>query len=399
MPPATVGDVPGPTVGDVSAATVADVLAVLDARYPPGTAEDWDAVGLVCGSPGDPVRSVRFAVDPVLSVVEQAVADGVDLLVTHHPLLLRGVTGVPTTDPRGLVVTRLLQAGTALVVAHTNADVARPGVSDALAAAVGLTGHLDPLQPRPAPARDVLAVYVPVAEAERLRAVLAAAGAGAVGAYTEASFSAAGTGRFRPGPGARPALGSVGALAEVAETRVEVVLDRTARAGVLAAMRAGHPYEEVAYDLHELAELPGDTGPGRVGELPGVHSLAQFADAVAAGLPANPAGIRVAGDPDRPVRRVAVSGGSGDFLLAAAAVAGADVFLTADLRHHPASGALQPTSPARVRPALIDATHWATEWPWLTAAADLLRADLLHAAVRVDVSAAVTDSWGWTRGR
>ena len=380
--------------------TVADVLAALDVRYPPDTAEDWDAVGLVCGDPGAPVRRIRFAVDPVLAVVDSALADGVDLLVTHHPLLLRGVDSVPTTDPRGLVLTRLLAAGAALVVAHTNADIARPGVSDALAGAVGLVGELAPLVPRPTPAPDVLVVHVPRDAAGRLRAALAAAGAGATGDYTQASASSEGTGRFRPGPGAHPAIGVVGQLAEVAETRVEVVVPPGRRAAVLAAMRAAHPYEEVAYDLHATlaapdAAGPGGTGLGRIGELPAAVPLREFANRVAAGLPDTAAGIRFAGEPDRPVRRVAVSGGAGDGVLDAAVSAGVDALVTADLRHHPASGFLQPTSPPRPLPALVEATHWASEWPWLTAAADLLRADLAAAghAVPVEVCPLVTDVW------
>ncbi len=392
--------------------TVADVVAALDARYPPATAQEWDAVGLVCGDPGAAVTHVRFAVDPVLAVVAEAIADGVDLLVTHHPLLLRGVTAVATTDPRGLVVTRLVRAGVALVVAHTNADVARPGVSDALADALGLVGAggeddaLVPLAAGPRAPLDALAVFVPVDHAAGLRTALALAGAGELGDYTEASFSSEGTGRFRPGPGARPAVGSVGRLEEVAETRVEVVFPRSRRAAVLAAMRAAHPYEEVAFDLHEVVASPGPTGLGRVGELPVPELLATFAERVAAALPRTRAGVRVAGDPERVVRRVAVSGGSGDSLLDAAADAGADVFVTADLRHHPVSGFLQPTSPSRVRPALVEVTHWASEWPWLPVAARQLAADLVAdvdpapaAALRVDVSALVTDPWTMTTGR
>lgn len=395
--------------------TVADVVAALDARYPPSTAQDWDAVGLVCGDPGSAVTHVRFAVDPVLAVVAEAVADGVDLLVTHHPLLLRGVTAVPTTDPRGLVVTRLLRAGIALVVAHTNADVARPGVSDALADVLGVSPDgLLPLVPRPAAALDALAVYVPVGSAAVVRTALAGAGAGGLGDYTEASFSSEGTGTFRPGPAAHPAVGSIGRLAEVAETRVEVVLPRSRRAAVLAAMRAAHPYEEVAYDLHEMVASPGPTGLGRVGELPVPVPLAVFAERVAAALPATTTGVRVASgggaDGKRLVRRVAVSGGSGDSVLEAAADAGADVFVTADLRHHPVSAFLAPTSPPTRRPSLVEVTHWASEWPWLPAAARLLTADLAAGSCdgsradtdrppRIDVSALVTDPWTMTAGR
>jgi len=386
----------------VAELTVADVLAALDTRYPPASAADWDAVGLVCGDPGDRVTAVRFAVDPVVAVADEAIADGVDLLVTHHPLFLRPVNGVPTTDPRGLVAHRLLRAGVGLVVAHTNADMARPGVSDALAAAVGLAGEATPLEPLPGPALDVLAVYVPRTAADGLRAALGAAGAGELGDYSDASFSVDGTGRFRPGPGAHAAAGEVGTLAAEDETRVEVVLPPTRRAGVLAAMRAAHPYEEVAFNLLEMVRSPGSTGIGRVGQLPTALPLHAFADRVAAALPSTPAGIRYAGDPDRPIRRVAVSGGSGDSLLAAAAAAGADVFVTADLRHHPASGFVQPTSPSRDRPALVEATHWASEWPWLPVAARLLADDLRAAGrpvPRIDVCALVTDPWTGTAGR
>lgn len=290
---------------------------------------------------------------------------------------------------------------------HTNADVARPGVSDALADALGLSlPDLMPLRPLPGPPLDALAVYVPVGSAAVVRAALARAGAGELGDYTEASFSSDGTGRFRPGPGAHPAVGSVGRLAEVAETRLEVVLPRARRVAVLAAMRAAHPYEEVAFDLHEVAASPGHTGLGRVGELPEPVTLAAFADRVAAALPSTAAGVRVAAGPGadgrREVRRVAVSGGSGDGLLEAAAAAGADVFVTADLRHHPVSGFLAPTSPPTTRPALVEVTHWASEWPWLPAAARLLRADLsavLGTAPPVDVSPLVTDPWTMTAGR
>jgi len=388
--------------------TLADVQAVLDARYPPGTAANWDAVGLVTGDPGQPVRHIRFAVDPVLRVAERAIADGVDLLVTHHPLLLRPVNAVPTSDPRGRVLHRLLRAGVGLLVAHTNADVARPGVSDALAAAIGLpTGPgLAALDPLSAPELDVLAVTVPVEHAPALREALAAAGAGAVGAYTRASFSASGTGRFQPGSSANPVIGSRGQLAEVAEERIEVVIGPGRRAGVLAAMHAAHPYEQIAFDVHRTLGPADGTGLGRIGELPAALPLSMLVETVVAGLPATAAGLRIAGDPDRLVRRVAVSGGAGDSLLSATAAAGADVFLTADLRHHPASGFRQPTSPPRQRPALIEATHWASEWPWLPAAARLLRADLgaLPGPVAaglpvIDVCDLVTDAWTATAGR
>lgn len=380
--------------------SLADVVDGLDRLYDPALAEQWDAVGLVCGDPAAPVRRVLFAVDPVLEVVDEAVARGVDLLVTHHPLLLHPVHGIPTTDPRGLVLDRLVRARVGLVVAHTNADRAAPGVSDALAGVVGLT-RTRPLEALPAPALDALTVFVPVADAPALRAALAAAGAGRLGDYTEASWESPGTGRFRPGAGAHPAIGRAGVLESVAELRVDVLVPRAARAAVLAAVRAAHPYEEPAYDLHALAPEPGPTGLGRIGSLPGPTLFGELVRRLTAALPATAAGVRAAGDPAATVRTVAVCGGAGDSLLDTAAAAGADAYVTADLRHHRASTARQPRTDRRgnddPQPLLVDLTHWASEWPWLPDAATRLRGILTDDGwarpPETAVSTTCTDPW------
>ena len=123
----------------MSGPTLADVIAVLESAYPPALAESWDSVGLVCGDPADAVTRVVFAVDPTEAVVDDAIASGTDLLVVHHPLLLRGVDTVGAHTPKGALVHKLIKAGCALFSAHTNADSADPGVSDALAQALGLT--------------------------------------------------------------------------------------------------------------------------------------------------------------------------------------------------------------------------------------------------------------------
>ncbi|WP_090929247.1 Nif3-like dinuclear metal center hexameric protein [Nonomuraea jiangxiensis] len=260
------------------------MIEVLEAAYPPARAESWDAVGLVSGDPGQGVRRVLFAVDPVAAVAAEALEWEADLIVTHHPLYLRGTTSVAATTPKGRLIRTLIKNDIALYTAHTNADVANPGVSDALARAVGLVGDLVPLQSFP-----------------------------------------------------------------------------------------DDPWR----------------GLGRIGELPGEVTLGEFAAQAAEGLPRTSAGVRVAGDLSRPVRRVAVSGGAGDSLLETAKAAGVDVFLTADLRHHPASEFVESGGPA-----LVDAAHWATEWPWLDSAASILRASGVNVETRV--SATVTDAW--TRG-
>jgi dinuclear metal center YbgI/SA1388 family protein len=271
---------PQAPVGALPGASLAEVIAALEARYDPALAEDWDAVGLVCGDPEETVRSVLFAVDPTSAVVDEAIATGVDLVVTHHPLLLTPVHGVPASDPKGRLVHRLVRARIALFTAHTNADRAACGVNDALAAVLGLVDPT-PLEARPTPG----------------------------------------------------------------------------------------------------------TGLGRVGRLTTPVTLRQFADRVAAVLPETVGGVRVTGDPERLVRTVAVCGGSGGSLLGAATAAGADVLLTSDLKHHPASDAGESDGPA-----LCDVAHYASEWPWLPVAADLLHRDL-GGRVQVAVSACRTDPW------
>lgn len=266
------------------APSVAAVVAHLDRRYPPAWAEQWDRVGLVLGEPDAPVRRVLCVVDCVPETAAEALAVRADLIVAHHPLLLRGVSSVAPTTYKGRIVHDLIRAGVALYTAHTNADVANPGVSDALAARLGL---------------------------RELRALRPAA----------PDSPAAGQGR----------------------------------------------------------------GIGRIGRLPAAMTLAELAAYAGKSLPPTAWGVRAAGDPARRVETVAVSGGSGDGFLADAAAAGVDAYLTADLRHHPASEHL-----AAGGPALLDAAHWATERPWLDDVAGHLRE---HFPVETIVSDLDTDPW------
>lgn len=265
--------------------SLAQVVAVVHDRYDPATAEDWDAVGLVCGDPGSPVRRILVAVDPVAATVDEALGLGADLLLTHHPLLLRPVTSVAATTPAGWLVHRLVAGGCALLAAHTNADVAREGVSDALAAALGL------------------------------------------------------------------------------EATVPVV-----------------------------AGPEPSTGLGRIGDLPEATTLGDLAGRVAEALPSTAHGVRVQGAAARSVQRIAVVGGSGGDALGAAALAGADVVVTSDLKHHVALDHREGGGPA-----LIDVAHFASEWPWVPAYASVLHRDLVAAGYDVDVqySSIVTDPWTW----
>ncbi len=378
-----------------------EIQAHLDRCYDPRWAEGWDRVGLVCGDPDQDVRRALLAVDPVGTVVEEAVEYGADLLVVHHPLFLSPVSSIAATTPKGRVVHRLMRAGIALLVAHTNADVPEGGTNAALAAALGLQ-DLEVLSPTDSvdAGLDKLVTFAPTDAADGVRAALAEAGAGRIGAYDSCSFSSPGEGRFRPLDGADPTIGQVGDLEVVPEVRIEVVLARRHRAAVVEALMSAHPYEEPAYDLIELAESPtgpatGDLpvsgrGHGRVGVLERPVTLRDFAERVGQSLPRTAHGVRVAGDPDRVVHRVAVGAGSGDSLMEDAQRAGADVFVTSDLKHHRASEFLESGGLA-----LVDVAHWAAEWPWLALAEQRLHEAAAQAGDTVEtrVSTIVTDPW------
>ncbi len=367
---------------------LAAVVAALEQQYPPDAADSWDAVGLTLGDPDQSVQRVLFAVDPTAEVAAEAISSRSDLLVTHHPLFLRPVHGFAQSTAKGRLATDLVRAGVALFTAHTNADVAEHGVNDALADALGLS-DLQPLIAKPV-AQDKVVTFVPVDAVERVAAAMADVGAGTIGNYTRCSWSVVGDGSFLPGPGATPVVGEVGRVERTVEARLEILTPRSLRADVVTALVAAHPYEEVAYDVYELVGQPGSQGHGRVGQLEEPMSLASFAAHVAQSLPTTPAGVRWAGGAEQSVSRVAVIGGAGDSMFDAALTSGADVLVTADLRHHPVSELR-----GRAALAVVDPGHFASEWPWLPVAAQhLVSAMAGHGwDVEARVSTLVTDPW------
>ncbi len=370
-------------------ARLADVIEVLDAAYPPRLAQDWDSVGLVCGDPDDTVDTVTVAVDATAAVVAEVPDSG--LLLAHHPLLLRGVDTVAASTAKGALLHQMIRTGRALFTAHTNADAASPGVSDALAAALGLTVEevLAPIST--GQGLDKWVVFVPAESAEAVRQAMFAAGAGHIGDYSECSWSVSGTGQFLPQEGATPTIGSVGAVEYVPEDRVEMIAPSAQRGHVLAALRTAHPYEEPAFDIFALASVPADVGLGRIGVLSRPETLSAFVSRVHDALPGTSWGVRASGEPDARVSRVAVCGGAGDSLLDAVAVADVQAYVTADLRHHPADEHRRGSEVA-----LVDVAHWASEFPWCTQAAELLRGHFGE-SLGVRVSAIRTDPWNVER--
>ncbi len=361
-----------------------DVIATLEKAYPPALAESWDSVGLVCGDPAEQVDKVLFAVDATESVVDEALEWGAQALVVHHPLLLRGVDTVGAHTPKGALLHKLIRGGCALFSAHTNADRAKPGVNDALAEALGLT-ITGPIEPAASAPLDQWVVIVPLNAGAQVQNAMFAVGAGAIGDYRECSWRVEGVGQFRPVAGANPHIGSLGRVETVREGRVEMVAERRLRKAVLEAMKEAHPYEEPAFDIIELASVPGELGIGRIGELAAPETLETFTERVRKALPETVWGVRAAGDPKRTIKRVAVCGGAGDSFLGTVAKLDVDVYVTSDLRHHPVDEHLRTGGPA-----LVDVAHWASEFPWCAQAAGIVSTEL---DVEVRVSTARTDPW------
>lgn len=331
-----------------------EVRAALDAAYPREWAASWDAVGRVSGADDLEIETVLVAVDPTKLVIDEAVDRGARMVVVHHPPHLHAVHGL---KPGG-VLEQCAKAGIALDVVHTNGDVARPGTSDALWSAIGLDGDPDAIEPDPPDVLDLMHVYVPQADRDRLVAALAAAGAGRIGDYEECAYFTSGYGQFRPRPGSHPTVGKIGELERVSEDRVEMVASPSLRDKLTAVLRSTHPYEEPAFGFTAISQ-PHRRGFGRVGDVTEL-SFGDLVSRVSKGLKLSDRQLRHAGmlGAER-VGRVAVAAGAGDDAIEAAADRGAQVLVTSDLRHHRSRDALDRGL------ALIDVPHWSAEWPWL----------------------------------
>jgi dinuclear metal center YbgI/SA1388 family protein len=362
------------------ARAISDILAALAARAPFERAADWDPVGLVLGDPGAQVRRIAVCHEVTEAVVAALESDPVDLLVAYHPLLFEPTNRlVAGATPEGRAL-RLVRAGVALGVVHTNFDVAPGGTADALADALGLADveGFGPLYGGPA---RKLVTFVPRAAADGVLDAVAAVGAARIGNYTHCSFRADGTGTFFAGEGSEPRAGRRGELSAEAEVRLEFLVPPAREAEAIRALVAAHPYEEPAFDVYERR---GEArSAGRIGRIEGETSLSQLSERVADALQGPMP--RVAGDPGRRVRRVAVVPGSGEDFAGAARDAGADVFVSGDLRHHATRRALDSGL------ASIDAGHAATERPGVERLLALVASQGLETASLLDLDA---DPWG-----
>ncbi len=334
--------------------TVADVSAWMDRFAPQHLAESWDNVGLLWGDPVAPCQRVMTCLTVTAESAAEAVAEGADLIVSHHPILFRGTKTLRADRSETAMLWPLARGGVAVYSPHTAFDNTRGGINDGLARRVGLI-DVGPLRPTPARAVFKVAVFCPRTDREPVLAAAFAAGAGRIGAYGECSFSAPGFGTFFGDESTHPAVGERGRRETVREWRVELICPANRLATVLDAIVAAHSYEEPAIDVYAIQAGSDGPGVGRVGRLEQPVSLGQFAAQLKRTLDAP--GLQFAGDASRRIERVALACGAADDLLADAARCGADVFLTGEARFHKA---LEAHS---LGLGLILAGHYATERP------------------------------------
>lgn len=306
------------------------IIDVLEQWAPPALQEDYDNSGLQVGDPQAEVRSALICLDCTEAVVEEAVRQGCGLVIAHHPVIFRPLRSLTGSNAVERTILTAARQGVAIYAIHTNLDNVIDGVNAEIGRRLGLQG-LRVLDPKPGQLRK-LVVYVPRAQAEVVRNALFAAGAGQVGGYDECSFNVEGTGTFRAGPGTDPFVGEPGLRHAEPETRVEVICPVTVERAVVAALLEAHPYEEVAYDLVPVVNRSSGVGSGAVGELLEPLSPKEFIDRVRAAFGAPV--VRHTALGEHPVRRVALCGGSGAFLIGKALAAGADAYLTADVKYH-----------------------------------------------------------------
>ncbi|RJX27837.1 MAG: Nif3-like dinuclear metal center hexameric protein [Dethiobacter sp.] len=323
-----------------------------------------DATGLQWGDLSREVPVLLLALDFSGEVLEEALLAGAPFIFTHHPFLYRPLHRLDLNNRHEALVVRALKEGVTLFSAHTDLDVAPRGVSHALGELLGLK-NMQPLFPTGREELEKLVVFVPEGYEDKVRQAIAQAGAGWIGNYSHCTYQLLGTGTFLPREGSSPFLGTEGALEKVSEYRLETILFRRDREQVLEALFAAHPYEEVAYDLYPLSNEGQVWGLGRKGQLAEKVTLAELAGHCSKLL--QPDFIKVLGDPEMKVEKVAVLGGSGSEYVENALQSGAQVFISGDIKFHDAQKA------AYSGLALIDAGHDATERPVLPVLAGFLK--------------------------
>lgn len=347
---------------------VRDLMKIIHRVAPPDLAAEWDNSGLQIGSPLQPVSKIGLALDVTPQTLQEALRLDCDLLLAHHPLIFKPLKNIQTDREPGSLIQMALAGGLAVVAAHTNWDSARRGVAQALASWLGLKN----CRPLEATGRDFckLVVFVPLGYESRVRAALFEAGAGHIGDYDRSWFGSPGEGGYRVPKGGQPFIGEPGLETRTSESRVEVIVPRSLADQAARAVLASHPYEEPAFEFHQVKIYGRDQGLGLIGE------WNQERDWLAEMARLNPA-YKMAGPNRSLVKQVALLPGSGGSYAKLAHSQGAEAYITGDVSYHDALTA------EGLGLSLVDVGHFESEWPGVLRLAEVLREELAREKIEV----------------
>lgn len=364
-----------------STPTNSDIFKLIEDVASRSKAYDWDSVGLQIGTYQRQAKKVMITLDVMETVVDEAIANNVDLIIAHHPLLFKPLKKIDINTPEGRIISKLIRHNITVYAAHTNLDVVKHGVNDMLADILEIKNG-KPLVTLGNEKLYKYAIYVPRGHEHAIKEILGDAGAGQQGDYSHCSFQTGGKGAFKPLADAVPFIGEVGEIADVDEVKIEVIVPESKLAHVVKQVKAVHPYEEPAFDIIELENTGEDWGLGRIGAICTPVTLKEYVNEVKEKLKLTD--VRVVGDLNKKVKKAAIVGGSGEKYIYDAKRAGADVYITGDLSFHPAQTAWQ------LGLAVIDAGHY-IESAMKEAVRDYLQDKLKEADVDVLVSRVETD--------
>lgn len=309
---------------------IKDIIEYLETFAPPAYQEDYDNSGLITGNDNTEIKGIILTLDCIEAVVDEAIRKNCNLIISHHPIVFRGLKKLTGKNYIERTIIQAIKNDIAIYAIHTNLDNVSMGVNKKIADKLGLT-NIKVLRPK----NDTLhklTTFIPKENTEDVMSKLHEAGAGVIGNYKNCSFRMEGTGTFLPVENASPTIGTVGQLEKVYEDRVEVIFPAYLKNKILNALFKAHPYEEVAYYLHELANPDYKVGAGMIGELVEPMDSSDFLNHIKVQL--NTLMIRHTALIKKEIKKVALCGGSGSFLLRDAIGQHADIFISGDIKYH-----------------------------------------------------------------
>jgi len=306
------------------------IIAALETLAPPDLQESYDNAGLITGNPEMEITGALICLDSIEAIIDEAIRKKCNLVVAHHPIVFSGLKKITGKNYIERVIIKAIKNDIAIYAIHTNLDNVIHGVNRKIAEKLGLKNSR--VLSEMAGNILKLVTYVPHAQAEQVMEALFESGAGHIGNYSECCFKTEGSGTFKPGNDANPHIGEKNIRHTEPESCIEVILESRLKNKVLAALKAAHPYEEVAYEMYRLENKNQVTGAGMIGELEEAIPAEDFLKSLKVNMNTNC--VRHTSHFGKTIKKVAVCGGAGSFLLGNAIAAGADIFITGDFKYH-----------------------------------------------------------------